>query len=145
MNYYSKYIGYSDAKFLRLTGLKKDQFEKLANLFLEYVDSHWEKRGRKGNFSLIDKLLLTLRYLRDYPTFVVLGLEFGISESYAQKIFTRVSESLVKILKLPNLGNFEGLELERVVIDVSEQITEKPKKNKKLNTQVNVRLTLTKP
>ena len=33
------------------------------------------------------RLLLTLNYLRHYPTFSSLGSVFGISESYANKIF----------------------------------------------------------
>jgi spore coat polysaccharide biosynthesis predicted glycosyltransferase SpsG len=75
-------------------------------------------------------LILTFRYLRDYPTFVVLGNEFGISESFSNKIFNRVSLSLVKVLKLPNLNNLKSLKLETVIIDVSEQETERPKKTK---------------
>jgi hypothetical protein len=144
-SFYEKYITYSDPKFLRLTGLKKDKFNELIPLFLNFVDKHWDKRGKKAEFTLVDKLLLTFRYLRDYPTFIVLGLEFGISESYTQKIFTKVSESLVKILKLPNLGDLGDVILERVIIDVSEQRTERPKKNKKKNIQVKPKLILIKP
>jgi hypothetical protein len=55
MNYYLKYKEYSPAKFLRLTGLSKDKFEELIPLFLDYIDKHWETRGRKGKFTLIDK------------------------------------------------------------------------------------------
>jgi hypothetical protein len=134
MDYYSKYQTYTDAKFLRLTGLTKTKFAELIPLFTEYVTKKWNPRGRRGKFSLVDKLLLTFRYLRDYPTFIVLGLEFGISESYSQKIFTKVSQSLVQILKLPNLRDMDSTKLERIIIDVSEQRTERPKKNKKSNT-----------
>ena len=145
MNYYEKYNQYSEAKFLRLTGLSKDKFKELIPLFLEYVDKNWSKRGKPGQFELIDKLLLTFRYLRDYPTFMVLGLEFSISESYTQKIFTRVSLALVNILKLPNLKSLESIKLERVIIDVSEQRTERPKKNNKSNILVKPKLILIKP
>ncbi len=57
---------------------------------------------------LKNKLLLTFRYLRDYQTFIVITNElFGISEGYEQKIFTKVTGSLVKILKLPNLKDLK--------------------------------------
>lgn len=135
MTYYSKYKDYSPAKFLRLTGLPKEKFEQLIPLFLDYVKNNWNPRGRKPKFDLIDKLLLTMRYLRDYPTFIVLGLEFAISESYSQKIFTKVTESLVKVLKLPNKDSLKDVILERVIIDVSEQETERPKKNRKESIQ----------
>jgi hypothetical protein len=128
-NQYKKLLQQSDKSFLRVIGLKKYQFEFLLELFLEYVDNNWDKRGCKGGFSLADKLLLTFRYLRSYPTFLELGVEFGISESYANKIFTKVSESLVKILKLPNLNSLKDIDLGDVLIDVSEQETQRPKKN----------------
>jgi hypothetical protein len=70
---------------------------------------------------------LTLRYLRSYPTFLELGREFGISDSFAYKIFTRISKILLKILALPNLNQLK--DLGTLVIDVTEQPTERPKKN----------------
>lgn len=132
MQYYEKYLQFSEEKFRRMTGLSKQQFSKILVLFLDYVDKYWTKRGRPSNFTLSDRLLLTFRYLRDYPTFVVLGNEFGISESFSNKIFNKVIKSLLQILKLPNLKDLEnnGTIIEKVLIDVSEQETERPKKNK---------------
>lgn len=121
---------FSDSKFRRMLGINKYQFDLIFKLFQDYVDKHWTKRGRPSDFTLVDRLILTFRYLRDYPTFVVLGNEFAISESFSNKIFNRVSVSLVKVLKLPNLNNLKDLKLETVIIDVSEQETERPKKTK---------------
>lgn len=133
MNYYQKYKQFSDAKFRRMVGVTKEQFAAILILFQAYVDKNWTKRGRPSNFSLEDRLLLTFRYLRDYPTFVVLGNEFGISESFCNKIFNKVSQALVKILKLPNLNQLEntGTIIEKVLIDACEQETERPKKKQK--------------
>lgn len=150
-NYYQECLPLSEAKFQRMVGLKKRQFQFLLELLQEYVNTHWDKRGKPGDFTLEDKLLLTFRYLRSHPTFFELGHEFSISESYAQKIFTRVSESLVRILKLPNLTTLEehltqtGKTLETIIIDVSEQETERPKKNNKLNSPVRRKGILKKP
>lgn len=101
MTFYQKYQQFSEEKFRRMTGISKEQFAKILVLFESLVDKNWTKRGRPSDFVLADRLLLTFRYLRDYPTFVVLGNEFGISESFCSKIFNKVSLSLVKILKLP--------------------------------------------
>jgi hypothetical protein len=132
--FYQTYQKFSQQKFLRMVGLKLNQFAFLLELLEEYVELNnnkdWDKRGCKGGFTLADKLLLTFRYLRDYRTFLVVGNEFGISESYAYKIFTKVSKSLVKILKLPNIESLNSAELGSVLIDVSEQETERPQKNK---------------
>ena len=145
MNYYGKYSQYNEEKFLRLTGLTKSKFADLIILFQDYTDKNWSRAGKPGKFTLADKLLITFRYLRDYPTFMVLGLEFGISESFAQKIFTKISLALINILKLPNLKCLEDVKLERVIIDVSEQKTERPKKNNKSNIQEKPRLIQKKP
>jgi hypothetical protein len=132
--FYQTYQKFNQHKFLRMVGLKHYQFAFLLDLFKEYVELNtnkdWDKRGCKGGFTLEDKLLLTFRYLRDYPTFLVVSNEFDISESYAYKIFTKVSVSLVKILKLPNIESLNGVDFGSVLIDVSEQETERPKKNK---------------
>jgi hypothetical protein len=134
----NKYFNRSDAEFQRMTGLKKHQFDKLFELLQKYVSTHWSRRGHHNSqFTLADKLLITLRYLRDYPTFLSLGSEFGISESYTYKLFTKVSTSLVKILKLPNLKELVNLNLQTIIIDVTEQETERPKKNNNSNTLVN--------
>ena len=102
-------------------------------MFKKYVDLNWTNRGRPSKFSLVDRLLLTFRYLRDYPTFIVLGNEFGISESFANKIFNKVTKSIVKVVSLPNLKQMElgNQIIQKVIIDCSEQKTERPKKKSK--------------
>jgi Helix-turn-helix of DDE superfamily endonuclease len=137
MKYYQKYQQFSEDKFRRMLGVNKKQFDQIYVLFSDYVNLNWTKRGRSSEFKLVDRLILTFRYLRDYPTFVVLGNEFGISESFANKIFNKVSQSLVKVLALPNLKDLENQfnsqnkTLQKVIIDISEQKTERPKKSKK--------------
>jgi hypothetical protein len=127
MYYTDKYFKLNDTQFLRVTGLKKKQFDSLLGLLTDYVNLAWSSRGRKDSkFSLSDKLLITLRYLRDYPTFLVLGNEFDISESYAHKIFTKVSFALVRILKLPDV---QGLTLDTIIIDVTKQKEPRNPKN----------------
>jgi hypothetical protein len=54
-----------------------------------------------------------------------LSKEFDISDTYAHEIFTKVSKSLVKIINLPNLESLK--DLGELIIDVSEQETERPK------------------
>ena len=56
-----------------------------------------KKRGLKSTISIADQLLLTLTYLRHYPTFAKLGKEFSISESYANKIYHRMLDILVRV------------------------------------------------
>ena len=122
-----------------MVGLSVAQFDKLFVLLVEYLVDNPIKspRGKKAKFELVDQLLMCLKYLRDYPTFLVLGQNFGISESYSNKIVNRLCLVLVKILKLPSIQELEQLDLKTIIIDVSEQKTERPKKGQKKATQEN--------
>jgi hypothetical protein len=111
--------------FLRLHGVTKQHFDFILELLTEYVEDCCYKL--KGGISLENRLKLTFRYLRSYPTFLELGQEFGISDSYANKVFHKIMKILPIILRLPNFNNLQ--DLGNLVIDVTEQETERPKKN----------------
>ena len=58
-------------------------------------------KGQKPSIIIEDKVLLTLYYLRHYPTFIILGNNFNISESYANKIYHSILTILVQELHVP--------------------------------------------
>ena len=100
MSQFEKAVKLSDEQFLRAVGVDKATF----NLILERVAAYLErvreerpmkKRGKKSEVELPNRLLLTFTYLRHYPTFARLGLEFGISESYANKIYQSIIRYLM--------------------------------------------------
>lgn len=64
------------------------------------LDNPLSNRGLEGEFSLPNQLLLTFEYLRQYPAFLSLGFSYGISESYANKIFHKISPILADIVGL---------------------------------------------
>jgi Helix-turn-helix of DDE superfamily endonuclease len=80
---------------------------------------------------LEDRLLLTLYYLRHYPTLINLAAVFGISESYCHKVYARTARILAKIEKLPNRKALLEDPAATLAIDVSEQPIERPVKNQK--------------
>ncbi|NJO18112.1 MAG: transposase family protein, partial [Thioploca sp.] len=107
MNPFEKYKTQSADNFVRTVGISLDKFQALVELIrttLQVQQEHnrLKKRGLKSRLSLENQMLLTLLYLRDYPTFIKLGLQFGISESYASKIYHKISTLLVKILHVKN-------------------------------------------
>ncbi len=123
--------------FLRLYGLSYALFEILLGKVARYIDSQKQahpvsKRGKKSTLSLADQLLLTLIYLRQYHTFLSLGHQFGISESYAQKRFVYLRNILMKVVGLPDPKqlSFDTLTT-KIGIDVSEQPIERPLSNQK--------------
>ncbi len=136
MSRFEKVVELSDEQFLRAVGVDKATF----NLVLERVTTYFEKlkeerpmkkRGKKSSLTLADRLLLTFTYLRHYPTFARLGEEFGISESYANKIYHQMLDALVKTLSVKNRKHLMEGDLEAIVIDATEQPIERPKKGQR--------------
>ena len=123
--------------FLRLYGISYGLFETLLGKVSAFIEDQKEvhplsKRGRKSGLSLANQLLLTLVYLRQYSTFLSIGHQFGISESYAQKRFVFLRTILMKVLDLPDIKqlNLDTL-TNKIGIDVSEQPIERPLINQK--------------
>ena len=94
--------------FLRDVGLPLNKFLDLLDKVETYIDNQksnnsLKRRGIKSfNLNISDKLLLTFYYLRHYLTFIKLGQIFGISESYANKIYHKFLNILINVLNMPN-------------------------------------------
>lgn len=119
--------------FVRKVGLNLPRFLYLCHLVADYEAKEREKwpmkkRGAPAKkLTFPDKILLTLWYLRHHPTFDLLGVQFGISESYACKVYHRYRDILVKVLRLPSWKRLLDNDLEAILIDVTEQPIERPK------------------
>ena len=117
--------------FLRDVGISLHAFEILLSKVSGYIEAERErkpmkKRGLKHGVPLADRLLLTFTYLRHYPTFDQLGKAFGISESYAWKLYHRILKILLKVLDMKSRKDLMNSDLETVLIDVTEQPIERP-------------------
>ena len=136
MNVYQSTAQQSDSLFLRDVGVSKQTFQSLLDLIEAYIATGHEKnpmkkRGLKSRLSIAQQLLLTLTYLRHYPTFAKLGKEFCISESYANKIYHRIVDILVRVLPMKNKKELLTANLETILIDVTEQPIERPKRKQR--------------
>ncbi|WP_019864420.1 transposase family protein [Methylovulum miyakonense] len=124
-------------EFKRLVGLSKENFQHLNGKLCAYISeqknlSPLTRRGRKDSkLAAEDRLLLTLYYLRHYPTLINLGAVFGISESYCHKVYSRTARQLVKIERLPKRKALLEDPAATLAVDVSEQPIERPVKGQK--------------
>ncbi|MDP3875839.1 MAG: transposase family protein [Methylobacter sp.] len=122
---------------IQVVGLSKEDFQHLNDKLAAYIDTQkilylLTMRGQKDSkLSLEDRLLLTLYYLRHYPTLINLGAVFGISESYCHKIYSRTARMLAKVEKLPNRKALLEDPAATLAIDVSEQAIERLVKSQK--------------
>ena len=101
--------------------------EKVQNNIDNYLQENpLSKRGLSADFTIANQLLLTLEYLRQYPTFLSLGFSFGISESYANKNYHKIRPILAEVVGLKNPKKLKFKDLKNVIIDVTVQPIERP-------------------
>ncbi|MGL4608263.1 MAG: IS5 family transposase [Trueperaceae bacterium] len=122
-------------EFKRLVGVKPKTFEEMVDIVRPLTDKTG-KRGRGFKLSAEDMVLLTLEYLRDYPTYLRLGHDWGIHESRICRISNRVEEILLHsgTFKLPGkkkLKSDSDTVFEVVLIDGAESPVERPKKKQR--------------
>lgn len=127
----------SSKQFRRKIGIRRRTFRQLvkriqADEAQERQCHPLTRRGQKSRvLTLEEKLLLTLVYLRHYCTFDDLGDRFGISESYAQKLYHRYLDRLVQHLRLPGKKALLDQGLQAILLDVTEQPIERPVKGQR--------------
>jgi len=124
-------------QFLRAAGISLEQFVTLRDKILACIQAEQEaqpmkKRGKKAvTLTVEDKLLLTLTYLRHYPTCAQLGIQFGICESYAHKVYQQYLDRLVKVCRLPGRKALLDEGLGAILVDVTEQPMERPMRHQR--------------
>ncbi len=142
--------------FRHLTGLTVAAFDELAAELAPAVAAARRKRldrpdrrravggGDVFDLATADQLLLTVVWLRQYPTNEVLGFLFGVSDSTASRTRTRVLPHLERAgrdtMRMPDPGSGRRKTLPKVladtpglavVIDSFEQRTHRPKRRQK--------------
>jgi hypothetical protein len=139
-----------DRQMRSLTGLSQEQFANLASefekdnqayrqaLYDEGLATGMRQRrlggGRKGKLPRVkDKLFFTLVYFKTYPTFDVLGTQFGMGRSKANENLHSLApilmNTLVRLGVMPHRQfscveemktAFQGID--RILIDVTERL-----------------------
>lgn len=133
-----------DTDFKRLTGVQRETFEKM----LEVMKKGMRDFGRPTKLSRADQLLLTLMYWREYRTEFHIAQSYGLSEATVCRTIQKVENALVRSgkFRLPGKKALQPSEtlFEVLLVDVSEQPIERPKKAKNGITAVKRSATLKK-
>jgi Helix-turn-helix of DDE superfamily endonuclease len=121
-----------DEQFRRLTGIKRQTFEKMLKILEDDDKNKKIKGGRKNKLSLENQLLMALEYIREYRTYFHIAKSYGVSESTAYKTVRWVEGTLIKHpdFALPGRKALlkSNMEYEIVLVDASETPIERPKK-----------------
>ena len=64
-----------DESFRRLTGVKRQTFEKMVKILVEDDKNKKIKGGRKNKLSLENQLLMALEYIREYRTYFHISIK----------------------------------------------------------------------
>ena len=131
-----KTISANEKKFARMTGLKKELFDKLHQQVTSKIAEHHQsdslsRRGKKSEMDIANKLLMTLCYYRNYHTYLTLSELFDVSEGQANKVFHKMSMIMVQVLSVGSRKRLSSKTIKAVLIDASEQRIERPMKRQK--------------
>lgn len=119
-----------DSDFKRLTGVQRETFDQMLNV----VEKGWRNFGRPTKLNRADQLLMTLMYWREYRTEFHIAQSYGISEATVCRTIQKVENALVRSgkFRLPGKKALQASDtvFQVVLVDVSEQPIERPKKAK---------------
>ena len=125
---------YHDELFRRLTGVKRNTFEKMTAILEEAELNKKSLGGKPNRLSIQDRLLMALEYLREYRTYFHVASSYGVSESTCYKNIKWIEDTLIKHpdFALPGRKALlkSEIEYEVVLIDATESPIERPKKSK---------------
>ena len=131
---YETIQGLTGTDFKRLTGVQRETFEEM----LKVVEQGLRNFGRPAKLSRADQLLLTLMYWREYRTEFHIAQSYGVSEATVCRTIHKVEDILArsKKFRLPGKKALQPSDtvFEVVLVDVSEQPVERPKKARKNTT-----------
>ena len=119
-----------DADFKRLTGVQRKTFDQM----LQVIQRQRRDFGRPTKLNRADQLLMTLMYWREYRTQFHIAQSYRVSEATVCRTIRQVENALVRSgqFRLPGKKSLQPsqTQLEVVLVDVSEQPIERPKKAK---------------
>ena len=134
----------NDKDFKRLTGVEHQTFKHMVAV----LESEMPSLGRPPKLKRADQLLMTLMYWREYRTQFHIAQAYGISESAVCRTIQKVEDTLMNSgqFRLPGKKALQPSDtvIEIVVVDVTEQPIERPKKNNVSTTVVKRNDTLKK-
>jgi len=130
---------FKDEEFRRLTGVRRNTFEKMVGILKE-AEKEKKKEGGKPNKLIIeDRLLMALEYIREYRTYFHVAASYKVSESACYRNIRWIEDVLIKHpdFALPGRKALlkSNIEFEVVMIDATETPIQRPKKNKSVIIQ----------
>lgn len=122
--------------FLRLTGVSVEKFLEIAKIvqpaWESKIESKKKRHGRTGNLKdFEDKLLALLLYYRTYITHEFIGYLVGLDNSNVCRLFKKLEPLMASKIVIKKDRTLTQDEIIKILLDVAEQPTQRPKKKQK--------------
>lgn len=126
-----------EEEYQRIFGVKKNIFNEMLQILEEQYRIDHKQGGHPVKLSVLDKLVIMLGYYRDYRTMENIAFDYGVAKSTIYESIRWVENTLIKSGKfsLPSKRALvNDLDIEVVLVDVTECEVERPQKNKSKNS-----------
>jgi len=127
-------------RYKEIFGITKPTFDKMLEILMDANAAERRRGGRKATkLSILDRLVITLMYWREYRTYNHIAFDYGVSKAEIGKMILWVEDTLIKSkqFSLPSKRELERnlKKREAIAVDVTEQQVERPKGGKRNGTQ----------
>jgi hypothetical protein len=120
----------------RLLGIDRDKMEQLVvsltPLWEAHLSANYRRPGRSYKHTLGSMVSLLLIYYRSYITQEFLGYLFDLDKANICRIIQKLEPLLAQILPIPKRRVLTKEEVSTLILDVTEQPIERPKKGQKV-------------
>jgi len=127
-----------ESEYQELFGVVKATFDKMIEILERAYKELHKAGGRPPRLSVLEKLVIMLGYYHDYRTMLNIAFDYDVSKSRISDAIKWVENTLVAdgTFALPSKRELIKAETGIVIaiVDVKEQETERPKKNRKSHT-----------
>ena len=132
MNNQERIAGLNEGEYQELFGVKQPMFEKMLAILQDKFHAEHLRGGHPPKLSVLDKLIITLGYYREYRTMNHIAFDYGVAKSTVCESIRWVENTLIKSgqLKLPTKRRgLQNAHPETVLVDATECEIERPQKN----------------
>ena len=123
-----------DNEYQALFGVHKPTFETMLAILEEAFERLHKQGGRPAYLSPLDRLVITLGYYREYRTMAHIAFDYGTVKGRISDTVKWVENTLLRdgAFSLPSKRELSksDTEIEVIIVDVTDQETERPQKNK---------------
>jgi len=135
MDNFTRIAKLKENEFQQIFGVHRPTFEAMLAILEEVYEQLHKRGGRPPKLSVLDRLVVTLGYYREYRTMAHIAFDYDISKSCISEAVKWVEDTLLKdgTFSLPSKRALlkPDTKIEIAIVDVTEQETERPKKNKR--------------